>query len=256
MTPTHASVQIQGLKKSFGDHEVLKGIDIEIPQGHLVCFIGRSGCGKSTLLRCLNGLEILDEGSIHMGPMQLERNGAPFSHKNFEATARQIRKYAGMVFQHFQLFPHLNLLDNVSLAPQVLGYQNKEQAVANAEKYLELVGLTSHKHKFPSQLSGGQQQRGAIARALTLEPKIMLYDEPTSALDPELVGEVLQVMKKLDVEADLTQLVVTHEMRFAREASDTVVFIDEGKIVEAGPPEQIFTDPRDERTRQFLRKFL
>ncbi len=255
MTHTQASVQIHGLKKSFGDHEVLKGINIEIPQGHLVSFIGRSGCGKSTLLRCLNGLEILDEGKIHMGPLHLERNGAPFSHKNFEQTARKIRKYAGMVFQHFQLFPHLNLLDNVSLAPQVLGYQTQEQAVATAEKYLELVGLTSHKHKFPSQLSGGQQQRGAIARALTLEPKIMLYDEPTSALDPELVGEVLQVMKTLDREADLTQLVVTHEMRFAREASDLVVFIDDGVIVEAGPPDVIFTNPSDERTQQYIRKF-
>ncbi|MCC7460093.1 MAG: amino acid ABC transporter ATP-binding protein [Proteobacteria bacterium] len=256
MTPTLASVQIQGLKKSFGDHEVLKGIDIEIPQGHLVCFIGRSGCGKSTMLRCLNGLEILDEGKISMGPLHLERNGAPFSHKEFEQTARQIRKYAGMVFQHFQLFPHLNLLDNVSLAPQVLGYQSKENSIATAEKYLELVGLSSHKHKFPSQLSGGQQQRGAIARALTLEPKIMLYDEPTSALDPELVGEVLQVMKTLDREADLTQLVVTHEMRFAREASDTVVFIEDGVIVEAGPPDQIFGHPNDERTRRYIGKFL
>jgi ABC-type polar amino acid transport system ATPase subunit len=256
MTHSQASVQIQGLKKSFGEHEVLKGIDIQIPQGHLVCFIGRSGCGKSTMLRCLNGLEILDEGKISMGPFHLERNGAPFSHKQFEANARQIRKYAGMVFQHFQLFPHLNLLDNVSLAPQVLGYQSKENSIATAEKYLELVGLTNHKHKFPSQLSGGQQQRGAIARALTLEPKIMLYDEPTSALDPELVGEVLQVMKKLDVEADLTQLVVTHEMRFAREASDLVVFLEDGVIVESGPPDQIFTNPSDERTRQYLRKFL
>lgn len=255
MTPTQASVQISGLKKNFGNHEVLKGINIEIPQGHLVCMIGRSGCGKSTLLRCLNGLEILDEGSIHMGPLKLERNDSSFSYQQFETTARQIRKYAGMVFQQFQLFPHLSLLDNISLAPQVLGYQNKDQAISNAEKYLELVGLTSHKHKFPSQLSGGQQQRGAIARALTLEPKIMLYDEPTSALDPELVGEVLQVMKKLDVEADLTQLVVTHEMRFAREASDTVVFIDDGKIVEAGPPEQIFINPSDQRTQQFVRKF-
>ena len=256
MTPTHASVQISGLKKSFGDHEVLKGIDIEIPQGHLVCFIGRSGCGKSTLLRCLNGLEILDEGKISMGPLHLERNGAPFNHKEFEQNARQIRKYAGMVFQQFQLFPHLNLLQNVSLAPQVLGLLSEEKSVDLASKYLDLVGLSTHKHKFPSQLSGGQQQRGAIARALTLEPRIMLYDEPTSALDPELVDEVLQVMKKLDREADLTQLVVTHEMRFAREASDLIVFIDDGLIVEVGPPEEIFGNPKDERTRQYLRKFL
>lgn len=256
MTPAHASVQIQGLKKSFGDHEVLKGIDIEIPQGHLVCFIGRSGCGKSTLLRCLNGLETLDEGKIFMGPLHLERNGAPFNHKEFEQNARQIRKYAGMVFQHFQLFPHLDLLENVSLAPQVLGLLSEEQSVANAEKYLDLVGLSTHKHKYPSQLSGGQQQRGAIARALTLEPRIMLYDEPTSALDPELVDEVLQVMKKLDREADLTQLVVTHEMRFARDASDLIVFLDDGKIVETGTPEEIFGNPKDERTRQYLRKYL
>ncbi len=253
---SQASVQIQGLKKSFGDHEVLKGINIEIPQGHLVCFIGRSGCGKSTLLRCLNGLEILDEGTIRMGAHHLERNGVPFNHKNFEASARQIRKYAGMVFQQFQLFPHLNLLQNVSLAPQVLGLLSEDQAIAMAGKYLELVGLSTHQHKFPSQLSGGQQQRGAIARALTLEPRIMLYDEPTSALDPELVDEVLQVMKKLDREADLTQLVVTHEMRFAREASDLIVFIDEGIIVESGTPEEIFGNPKDERTRQYLRKFL
>lgn len=256
MNTSIASVHIENLKKSFGDHEVLKGINIEIPQGHLVCFIGRSGCGKSTLLRCLNGLEILDEGTISMGHLKLERNGAPFSPKNFEQTARQIRKYAGMVFQQFQLFPHLNLLQNVSLAPQVLGYMSEGQAVTTAKKYLDLVGLTSHQHKYPSQLSGGQQQRGAIARALTLEPKIMLYDEPTSALDPELVDEVLQVMKKLDREADLTQLVVTHEMRFAREASDLIVFIDEGKIVETGTPEEIFGNPKDERTRQYLRKYL
>lgn len=256
MTPTHASVQISGLKKSFGDHEVLKGIDIEIPQGHFVSFIGRSGCGKSTLLRCLNGLEMLDEGKIYMGPLHLERNGAPFNQKEFEQNARLIRKYAGMVFQHFQLFPHLNLLQNVSLAPQVLGYMSEEQAVTTAKKYLDLVGLTSHQHKFPSQLSGGQQQRGAIARALTLEPRIMLYDEPTSALDPELVDEVLQVMKKLDRDADLTQLVVTHEIPFAREASDLIVFLDDGKIVEMGTPEEMFGNPKDERTRQYLRKYL
>lgn len=256
LTHTQASVQISGLKKSYGDHEVLKGIDIEIPQGHLVCFIGRSGCGKSTMLRCLNGLETLDEGTIHMGPHKLARNGVPFDSKVFEQNARKIRRYAGMVFQHFQLFPHFNLLQNVSLAPQVLGLMKEDQAVALAEKYLDKVGLLSHRHKFPSQLSGGQQQRGAIARALTLEPKIMLYDEPTSALDPELVGEVLQVMKTLDNEADLTQLVVTHEMRFARDASDLVVFIEDGQIVEAGKPDQIFTNPQDERTRQYLRKFL
>ena len=147
MNTSIASVHIENLKKSFGDHEVLRGINIEIPQGHLVCFIGRSGCGKSTLLRCLNGLEILDTGTISMGHLKLERNGVPFSPKNFEQTARQIRKYAGMVFQQFQLFPHLNLLQNVSLAPQGLGYMSEEQAVTTAKKYMDLGGLTCHQQK-------------------------------------------------------------------------------------------------------------
>lgn len=238
-------IKLEDIKKSFNEQPILSGINLQIPKGHLVCFIGRSGCGKSTLLRCLNGLETIDAGKIFIGNELLTPQNA-----------KHIRHHVGMVFQQFQLFPHLTLLQNIALAPTVLKMFSKNESIHRAELQLDKVGLLSHKDKYPEQLSGGQQQRGSIARALVLGPKVMLYDEPTSALDPELVDEVLVVMKTLDREEDLTQLVVTHEMRFAREASDTVVFLDQGQIVEMGPPEQIFTHPQDERTKQFLRKFL
>lgn len=249
-------VTIRGLKKSFGTHEVLKGIDLDIEPGALTCFIGRSGCGKSTLLRTLNGLEILDEGSIDIAGHSLSRKSKTERlDARFERKAQELRQHCGMVFQDFRLFPHMSLLENVVLAQTVGRKIPRDEAVSNSEALLGKVGLNAHKDKMPGQLSGGQSQRGAIARALALSPAVMLYDEPTSALDPELVDEVLAVMKALDQEG-MTQIVVTHEMRFARDASDQIVYMEEGSIVEIGAPEVLFSSPRDDRTRQFLRKFL
>ncbi len=249
-------VSVRGLKKSFGSHEVLKGIDLDIEAGQLVCFIGRSGCGKSTLLRTLNGLEVLDEGEINVSGHTLARKS---KHEKidgkFERKAQALRQHCGMVFQDFRLFPHLSLLENVVLAQSIVKKTNHDEAVSIAETLLSKVGLAAHKDKHPSQLSGGQSQRGAIARALALNPAVMLYDEPTSALDPELVDEVLAVMKALDQDG-MTQLTVTHEMSFARDASDLIVYMEEGVIVEIGAPDVMFTNPRDDRTRMFLRKFL
>jgi polar amino acid transport system ATP-binding protein len=246
-------ISIKQLTKSFNQNPILRGVDLNIPKGNLVCFIGRSGCGKSTLLRCLNGLEVLDGGEIKIGGHVLSRS---FSEDQFQKAARALRQDVGMVFQSFQLFPHLNIIQNVTLAPTVLKKCTAAEAKKRALNYLEMVGMSEHAEKYPQQLSGGQQQRAAIARSLCLNPKVILYDEPTSALDPELVDEVLLVMKTLDREHDLTQLVVTHEMRFAREASDTIVYLDQGLVAEAGPPEQLFTNPQDDRTKQFLRKFI
>ncbi|MDH4466450.1 MAG: amino acid ABC transporter ATP-binding protein [Bacteriovoracaceae bacterium] len=250
-------ISIQGLRKSFNQNPILNGIDLTIPKGNLVCFIGRSGCGKSTLLRCLNGLEVLDSGKISIGGHVISREvGVPFNEENFQREAMSIRQDVGMVFQQFQLFPHLRILENICLAPVVLKKCSQDEAKKRANQYLEMVGMSEHIHKYPQQLSGGQQQRAAIARALCLNPKVILYDEPTSALDPELVDEVLLVMKTLDREHDLTQLVVTHEMRFAREASDTIVYLDKGLVAEEGPPDQLFGNAKDDRTKQFLRKFI
>lgn len=249
-------VSIRGLKKSFGDHEVLKGIDLDIEAGQLICFIGRSGCGKSTLLRCLNGLEVLDEGEITISGHVLQRQSKQVKiDARFERKAQELRRHCGMVFQDFRLFPHMSLLENVVLAQTIVQKVARDEAVAKAESLLGKVGLAAHKDKMPSQLSGGQSQRGAIARALALSPAVMLYDEPTSALDPELVDEVLAVMKALDQEG-MTQLTVTHEMRFARDAADLIVYMEEGAIVEIGAPDVMFSSPKDDRTRQFLRKFL
>jgi len=249
-------VTIRGLKKSFGPHEVLKGIDLDIEPGQLICFIGRSGCGKSTLLRTLNGLEVLDEGAIEIAGHSLARKSRTDRiDATFEKKALALRQHCGMVFQDFRLFPHMSLVENVILAQTVGRKVSRDDAVARSESLLGKVGLLAHKDKMPSQLSGGQSQRGAIARALALSPAVMLYDEPTSALDPELVDEVLAVMKALDHDG-MTQLVVTHEMRFARDASDFIVYMEEGEIVEIGAPDVLFTSPKDDRTRQFLRKFL
>lgn len=249
-------VSIRGLKKSFSENEVLKGIDLDIEPGQLICFIGRSGCGKSTLLRTLNGLEVLDEGEIKIAGHSLSRKSKhdPLDDR-FEKKAQALRQHCGMVFQDFRLFPHLSLLENVVLAQEVGRKIPRAEAIEKSEALLGKVGLLAHKTKMPRQLSGGQAQRGAIARALALSPAVMLYDEPTSALDPELVDEVLSVMKTLDQEG-MTQLVVTHEMRFARDASDLIVYMEEGAIVEIGAPDLIFSNPKDDRTRQFLRKFL
>jgi len=243
--------------KSYGAHVVLDEFDFTVSPGEKVTIIGPSGSGKSTVLRILMTLEKINGGVIHVGTDLLwheRRNGdlVPAS----EAHLREMRKTFGMVFQQFNLFPHMTVLRNITEAPvRVLGLSKKD-ARDRAEGLLEMVGLTEHAQKFPAQLSGGQQQRVGIARALAMRPKIMLFDEPTSALDPELVGEVLNVIRQLAEEHDLTMLLVTHEMRFAREISDRVCFVDHGKIREQGTPEELFTAPKEERTRGFLKAVL
>ncbi|MDZ7291906.1 MAG: amino acid ABC transporter ATP-binding protein [candidate division KSB1 bacterium] len=251
-----AVVDVWDLHKSFHGHPVLRGIDLHIAPQELTVLIGPSGCGKSTFLRCLNCLEIFDRGKVSIGGINLERTSVPSPLTGeFHAKVRQLRLNVGMVFQSFNLFPHLTALENVMKAPLVVKGIPREQAEAIARELLEKVGLSTHVHHYPSQLSGGQQQRAAIARALAMAPKVMLYDEPTSALDPGLVEEVLQVMKKLHEEG-MTQIVVTHEMRFARDVADKIVYFEDGQIVEMAPPKQMFSSPRDERTRRFLKRFL
>ncbi|NYT81563.1 ectoine/hydroxyectoine ABC transporter ATP-binding protein EhuA [Alcaligenaceae bacterium] len=250
-------IQFDKVTKKFGDVTVLDALEFSVAKGEKVTIIGPSGSGKSTVLRILMTLENIDEGVIHVAGKPLwheERNGqlAPAG----EDHLRAMRKEMGMVFQQFNLFPHMTVRRNITEAPvHVLGL-DKRKANERAEEYLELVGLSDQADKFPSQLSGGQQQRVAIARALAMRPNIMLFDEPTSALDPELVGEVLNVIQRLSNEHDLTMLLVTHEMQFAKQISDRVCFFDKGRIVEEGPPEQVFSAPREERTQEFLKGFL
>ncbi|WP_374722827.1 amino acid ABC transporter ATP-binding protein [Peribacillus tepidiphilus] len=244
-------IQIEGVSKSFGNQEVLKDIHFEVKKGEVVCIIGPSGSGKTTLLRCFNLLETPTSGKLKIGNSSFE-----FSGKEADKKQKQtIRQYSGMVFQHFHLFPHKTLLENVIEAPLIVQKRNKQEVIKEAEALLEKVGLLDHKHKYPEQLSGGQKQRAAIARVLALKPEILLFDEPTSALDPELVDEVLTVMKELANEGQ-TMLIVTHEMGFARDVADRVVFMDDGYIVEEGPSESIFTNPQHNRTKQFLAKLL
>ncbi|GAA0608622.1 amino acid ABC transporter ATP-binding protein [Virgibacillus siamensis] len=239
-------ITVEDLHKSFGKLEVLKGIDCKVEQKEVVCVIGPSGSGKSTFLRCLNLLEEITSGDVSV-------DGA---HLNDPKTnINEVRKEVGMVFQQFNLFPHKSVIENVMLAPMKARGVAKDEAKERAQKLLEKVGLSDKAEQYPNQLSGGQQQRVAIARALAMEPKVMLFDEPTSALDPELVGEVLAVMKQLAYEG-MTMVVVTHEMGFAREVGDRVLFMDEGIIMEEGDPEQIFTNPESERTKEFLNKIL
>lgn len=247
-------VSIDNVIKSFHDRPVVDGISLGVDEGDLVALIGPSGCGKSTLLRCINGLEALDGGAIRVFENELRPPGE-VGHKKFHQQAVRIRQNVGMVFQSFNLFPHLTVLENLMKAPQVVRGLSPERAEVAAREMLKKVGLEDKAQRYPSELSGGQQQRAAIARALTMSPKIMLYDEPTSALDPMLVQEVLRVMKQLDQEG-MTQIVVTHEMRFARDVADRVVFIEHGRMVEMGPPEQIFGKPQSPRTQEFLRHFL
>lgn len=256
MEQNNAVVAVSGLHKSFHSHAVLKGVDLQIAPRELTVLIGPSGCGKSTFLRCLNGLEIFDQGKISIGGVQLERASphAPLD-RQFHEKVKQLRTSVGMVFQSFNLFPHLNALENVMKAPMVVKGMAAEAAQRRALDLLGKVGLASHAQHYPAQLSGGQQQRAAIARALAMEPQVMLYDEPTSALDPGLVDEVLRVMQKLNEEG-MTQIVVTHEMRFARDVADKVVYFEDGNIVESGAPDKIFSAPEDGRTRKFLKKFL
>ena len=241
-----AVIRVKGLKKDFDDLCVLKGIDVDIHKGDVVCVIGASGSGKSTFLRCLNLLENPTGGSI-------EFDGVNLTGKKVDLDLH--RQKMGMVFQQFNLFPHLTVLDNLTLAPVLLKKATKEQAEAKAMELLERVGLADRADSYPNQLSGGQKQRVAIVRALCMDPEVMLFDEPTSALDPEMVGEVLDVMKSL-AKKGMTMIVVTHEMGFAREVSNRVLFMDEGVIAEDGTPEEVFSNPKCERLQSFLAKVL
>lgn len=244
-------IKVEKLSKKFENNEVLKSISLQIEKGEVVSIIGPSGSGKTTLLRCLNLLETPTSGVIQINDVQIAFNGDTPSKKQ----KTDIRQYSGMVFQHFHLFPHKTVLDNIIEAPLVVQKRNKQEVVLEAEELLRKVGLLAHKNHYPEQLSGGQKQRAAIARMLSLKPDILLFDEPTSALDPELVGEVLAVIKELAAEGQ-TMIIVTHEMDFAKDVSDRVVFIADGYIVEQGKPEDIFSNPNEERTKQFLQKVL
>ncbi len=249
-------IRIQGLKKSFQGNPVLQGVDLAVQANQLTALIGPSGSGKSTLLRCLNGLEVFDEGCITVNGLSFQRDQShPRPEREFYRVTHQLRAVTGMVFQSFNLFPHMTALDNVARPQTIVRGVSREEACANAHRLLGKVGLEDKGGHYPAQLSGGQQQRAAIARALAMRPKVLLYDEPTSALDPALVDEVLEVMKELDSEG-ITQVVVTHEMRFARDVAEKIVFLSEGRVIEEGDPARIFTDPADPRTRQFLKRFL
>ncbi|MBQ3568511.1 MAG: amino acid ABC transporter ATP-binding protein [Anaerotignum sp.] len=239
-------VKVEQLKKSFGSLEVLKGIDLEVKEGEVVCLIGPSGSGKSTFLRCLNKLEETTAGTVIVDDNDIT---------DPKCNINKVRENIGMVFQQFNLFPHLNVLENIMLAPVDRKKLTKEEAKVTAERLLAAVGLAEKAGEYPPNLSGGQQQRVAIARALAMNPDIMLFDEPTSALDPEMVGEVLEVMKKLAKDG-MTMIVVTHEMGFAREVADRVIFMDGGYIVEQGTPEAVFGNPQHKRTQDFLNKVL
>ena len=238
-------IEIKGLKKSFGDLHVLKGIDLHIDEREVVVIIGPSGSGKSTLLRCINFLEEPTSGTITVDgiPMDSEKN------------INKVREEVGMVFQRFNLFPHMTVLDNITLAPMKVRKVERSRAEQTAQDLLDRVGLGDKAEAYPNQLSGGQQQRVAIARALAMQPKVMLFDEPTSALDPEMVGEVLDVMQRL-AETGMTMVIVTHEMGFAREVGTRLLFVDGGYIVEQGKPKEIFENPKEERTKAFLSKIL
>jgi len=239
-------IKINGLHKQFGQLEVLKGINLEVEKGKVVVVIGPSGSGKTTMLRCLNVLETPTKGVISISGQSLD-----FSKAVSKKDIASFRRLTGMVFQSYNLFPHKTALENVMEGPIVVKGESKDSARKKAQILLEKVGLADKQDYYPAQLSGGQQQRVGIARALAMEPEVMLFDEPTSALDPELVGEVLKVMKDLAGEG-MTMIVVTHEMRFAREAADEVMFMDQGVIVERNKPEIIFTQPKEERTKKFL----
>jgi polar amino acid transport system ATP-binding protein len=239
-------IQVNNLKKAFGQHVVLKDVSLTVDEKEVVCIIGPSGSGKSTFLRCLNRLEKFQDGSVIINNHDLS---------NKKGNINNVRKEVGMVFQQFNLFPHKTVLQNIMLAPMKLLKMDKASAVKLAMDLLDKVGLKEKKDSFPSQLSGGQQQRVAIARALAMNPKVMLFDEPTSALDPEMVGDVLEVMKQLAKEG-MTMVVVTHEMGFAREVGNRVIFMDDGYIVEENVPCELFTNPQHDRTKAFLGKIL
>jgi polar amino acid transport system ATP-binding protein len=241
-----SSVELQGVRKSFGEHEVLRGIDLAVEEHGVVCLIGASGSGKSTLLRCVNLLEAIDEGRILVGGDEVTAPGVD---------ADRVRRGIGIVFQAYNLFPHMTVLRNITLAPREVLKTPRAEAEAQALELLGRFGLAERRDDYPDRLSGGQQQRVAIVRALAMRPQLMLLDEVTSALDPELVGEVLNVIRELAA-GGMTMLIATHEMGFAREIANRVCFLDDGVILEQGPPEQIFSAPQEARTRQFLQRIV
>jgi polar amino acid transport system ATP-binding protein len=249
-------VKAEGVHKRFGRNEVLKGIDLEVAPGEVLCLLGPSGSGKSTFLRCINHLERINSGRLSVdGELVGYREVGEKLHELKESEVARKRAEIGMVFQHFNLFGHMTALENVSCAPIYVKGTGRQQARERSRELLAKVGLADKCDSYPSQLSGGQQQRVAIARALAMDPKLMLFDEPTSALDPELVDDVLQAMQELARDG-MTMVVVTHEMGFAREVADKAVFMDGGVVVEAGPPSEVLSNPRHERTRAFLSKVL
>lgn len=252
MSNSKPMVEVRDVHKAYGALEVLKGINLSVERGQIIAIIGPSGSGKSTLLRSINHLETVNSGQILLDGIQVNQS---LNGRAFERHINAVRQQMGMVFQHFNLFPHLNVMENITLGPIKLKGKSKQEAQGLAVSLLKKVGLADKASMYPSRLSGGQKQRVAIARALAMQPKVMLFDEATSALDPELVEEVNQVMKQLAQE-HMTMLIVTHEMRFAAEVSDKVLFMDKGVVVEEGKPDVIFRNPENERTRAFLRKHL
>jgi len=256
ITNSQIMVQAQNVRKSFGTHEVLKGISLTVAHGEVMCLVGPSGSGKSTFLRCINHLEVINGGRLHVdGDLIGYRENAGKLHEQKASEAALQRRDVGMVFQKFNLFPHLTALENVIEAPIRVKKQGRAEAIARGKELLTRVGLETKFDAYPAHLSGGQQQRVAIARALAMDPKLMLFDEPTSALDPELVGEVLDVMREL-AKSGMTMIVVTHEMGFAREVADSLVFMDNGVVVESGTPADVLQNPQHERTKAFLSKVL
>jgi ABC-type polar amino acid transport system ATPase subunit len=257
LTPpgAEAIVRLTSIEKYFGDNHVLRGVTLEVYPRETICLIGRSGSGKSTLLKCTNFLEEPTVGSVEVANIRVQAAPLATRSRRHREEIRHIRLQAQMVFQEFNLFPHMTVLENVIEGPVQVKGMPRDQAVAIADRYLDKVGLRDKRDEYPARLSGGQKQRVAIARALTMEPKVLLFDEPTSALDPTLVGEVLHVMAELAHEGS-TMIVVTHEMAFAREAADRVYFIEEGVFIEGGPPERVLDHPTDERTQTFLARLL
>ncbi|MDH7473134.1 MAG: amino acid ABC transporter ATP-binding protein [Anaerolineae bacterium] len=249
---TEPIIKVHGLHKYFGPLHVIKGVDLEVMPREVVVIIGPSGAGKSTFLRCLNFLEEPSDGTVEIDGVEIRAREPGREHRR---RIQEIRQKAGMVFQQFNLFPHMTALGNIIEAPITVKKMPEEKAIAKAEELLAWVGLSEKRDEYPSRLSGGQQQRVAIARALAMEPKIMLFDEPTSALDPELIGEVVEVMERLANEG-MTMVVVTHEMHFARDVADRIIFMDEGVWVEMGPPDELLTNPKEERTKRFLAHIL